>query len=126
MKKYISFFAVVMLLMSCGNDQQPVAESTTDTTATDMVTEESAAYNYHEQFSAEQLDTLLANLATYIYAKPVAAQWNTKFEPRFRYYYVEKRTNFELVYMNQNADSSFYFYLLRDGQFKNGNIKRDV
>lgn len=123
MKNCSIIFSAFLVLSCAGNAPETESIKTGNSDSTSVGQN---VYDYHTRFSAAEADTLLTNLTTYIYRKPAEAQWDTKFEPRFRAFYVENRVNLELIYMHQNADSSFYYYLLRDAQYKNGNTKRGV
>lgn len=121
--KYFYLFFALLTIVSCNNPTHDNTESG-DVEIPDSV--RALKFDAHKKYTASETDTLLTNLATYIYRKPADAQWNTKFESRFRPFYIENRVNFEIIYMIQNTDSSYYYYLLRDAQGKNMQTKRGV
>jgi hypothetical protein len=123
MKKAFLIF-IPLIVMACSPNQQTAETSVSE--KTDSTPVQTDLYDYHKQFSPAETDTLLTNLTTYIFRKPADATWETKFDSKFRAFFIENRNNFEIVYMHENADSSFYYYLLRDAQYKNGYTKRGV
>jgi hypothetical protein len=74
---------------------------------------------------AQSLDTLRADMATFILRKPDAAQWDTKFNSEFRTYYANKIEDIELLFVLKKLDT-LYFYLIRDGRDQNGKANRGV
>jgi hypothetical protein len=71
-------------------------------------------------FSPGERDTLLADIVTYIYILPKHATVETRFDNRFRSYYVEsaKKFHFENYFIAE--DSTHYFYLIRPARSSKG------
>jgi hypothetical protein len=114
MRKII-FYALPFAFMACNGSTGTKNGLAAENEVLPVVNTDSARlkYNVHKDFTDAQRDTLLTNLATYIYRRPSAAQWDTRFRPEFRNYYFENRNIMELIYLH-NDDSVYYYYLLRD------------
>jgi len=122
----MKLFYLVVALITVASCSNPANNSTESTEVEIPDSTRALKFDAYKKFTPSETDTLLTNLATYIFRKPADAQWNTKFESRFRPFYIENRLNFEIIYMYQNTDSSYYFYLFRDAQSRNLYSKRGV
>ncbi|CAN5205983.1 hypothetical protein BH23BAC1_BH23BAC1_07990 [soil metagenome] len=82
-------------------------------------------YLWEKNFSQEERDTIMADIVTYIYIKPKTANWQTRHESRFRSYYVNKISLFEMDQYYYSGDSIHYFFMIRPARSPKGN-KRGV
>lgn len=64
-------------------------------------------------FTETERDTLLTNVITFMYLKPSAATNDTRFEPRFRSYYVSQLPKFRFEKYTISADSTHYYFVIR-------------
>lgn len=125
MRKYI--FISLLYLVSCSGETNNESNNTAEENALqDTQTTESTDYKDQNKFTADEQDSLLVNLTSFIFAKPDAAQWDTKFELRFRQYFIDNSNQLELIYLKQMADSSYYYYLIRDARDRSGYRNRGV
>ncbi len=76
-------------------------------------------------YQGDQLDTLMANLITYVYVKPKTADYITKFEPIYRSYYTGHINKFELCYYFIAPGNIHYYYMIRPARSVQG-ITRGV
>lgn len=74
-------------------------------------------------YSGPERDSLLADIITYIYVKPKQATWQTRFEPRYRQYYVSQLKNFNIEKYTITDEGVHYFYLIRPARSATGTIR---
>jgi len=123
--KYLIPLFLFIQLFSCQNNDKVVDEKVEKEKYFD-VEKAKEKYNEFSKFSPSEQDTLMTNLTTYIYRKPSAAAWDTKFNPEFRKYYFDNKHNLEMTYLHHSSDSLYYYYLLRDARDQKGMRKRGV
>lgn len=80
-------------------------------------------YDADSYFENQSKDSLLADIITYIYVRPQYAEWNTRFDARFRKYYVSQlgKFNFEKYYRDDQG--IHYYYIIRPARSSQGNIR---
>jgi hypothetical protein len=76
-------------------------------------------------YSSSDIDTLLVDFVAYIYKKPSMANYETKFNPEFRQYYINNTDRFEIVYYCIK-EGVHYYYLLRPARNEEGFKQRGV
>ncbi len=74
-------------------------------------------------FSQPQADTLLADIITYVYVRPTGADWNTRFNPEFRPYYVKNIPNFKFDKLYRDKSGAYYFFMIRPARSASGTIR---
>ncbi|MBX2915428.1 MAG: hypothetical protein KF856_09195 [Cyclobacteriaceae bacterium] len=82
-------------------------------------------YDPANYFSNTQLDSLKVEIITYIYQAPEGATSQTRFEKKFRPYYVSQLPKFNLEKLYKNEAGKYYFYMRRPARSSQGNL-RDV
>jgi hypothetical protein len=92
MKNILLCLGFVGIFMSCGSNN-----STTP--------------SYY--FTQNEQDSLLANIITYIYVKAPEAHNDTRFQARFRSFYVKNLAKFQLENYYQSTDSTAYYFVIR-------------
>jgi hypothetical protein len=80
-------------------------------------------YEVKSYYSQSQQDTVLADIITYIYNRPTYADWQSRFDPRYRKYYVSHIKDFQFQHYFVNGDNTHYFYLIRPARGPQGNIR---
>ena len=91
MKNILIILSVFVLLFSCNSKK----------------------YQASEYFSSTEQDTLLTNIITYIYLPAPGADNTTKFETRFRSFYVKALPFFKIQNYYQTEDGWNYVFLIR-------------
>lgn len=76
--------------------------------------------NYYAQ--AEQ-DSLLTDIITYVYIRPQHANWQTRFDRKYRKYYVSHIRDFQFQRYFIDANDTHYFYLIRPARGPEGSIR---
>lgn len=74
-------------------------------------THEDAALDTY--FTKEAQDSLMADLATYLYVRPQGVRRMEQFDIKHRAYYIKNSSKFEIDKLYQENDSSYYFFILR-------------
>jgi len=80
-------------------------------------------YRIEKYFSADQTDTLLTDMVTFIGVKPRTATNQTRFEPEFRPYYIQYSSQFKMVFLFVNEEGDHYYYLIRPARSTMGNTR---
>lgn len=119
---------VLALLASCGQGQKDNVSTEVEDPAIEMTTTFDAAdalarYDVQQFFPGDSRDTLLANMVTFIFKRPAVATQQTRTEPQFRSYYVDKLPLFEYAYHGIGPDSAHYFYLIRPARSVKGTLR---
>ncbi|WP_259013947.1 hypothetical protein [Emticicia fluvialis] len=70
-------------------------------------------YKVNHYFDTAQQDTLLTNIVTYIYSKAPQSTNQTRFQPRFRNFYVAALPKFSIENYYIGPDSTHYFFVIR-------------
>lgn len=96
-----------------------------DSPLVDSDKEIDAYRRWFSDLSAEEKDSLMTDLATFITRKPATAQNISKFDPMYRAYYVKKREELEFV-CAQKIEGKLFFYLLREARDAKGVRQRGV
>jgi hypothetical protein len=110
-------------LLSCNNtNDEQVIENHDEN---EQVEDETYLDAYVKSLSPDVYDQRIIDIATYVLRKPDAATWQSKFNPEFREYYINKSKELELIYALQTKDTIFIF-LIRDGRDQNGKANRGV
>jgi hypothetical protein len=123
-----SFFILYFLVVSCDNTSTQDSQINEQSTVLEANQHKDAIpekYKEFNQFSEEQYDELMTNLASYIIRKPAAATWETKFNPEFREHYNRNKKELNLVCLTQINERT-YFYLLREARTADGKALRGV
>jgi len=76
-----------------------------------------------DYYSTAERDSLLTDMITYIYAMPQGAAWQTRFEPRFRNYYVNHLKDFRAEKYFISDSGLHYYYLIRPAHTAEGNMR---
>lgn len=118
---------LIMFLSACSeqNPQEGQNKNVGVEATYDTLTNDAKYITFVNNMEAQSLDTLRVNMATFILRKPDAAQWDTKFDPIYRSYYINKMVDLELRYVFQKTDT-LYYYVIRDGRDQNGKLNRGV
>lgn len=71
--------------------------------------------------SPNEADTLLTDMVTYIYNKPVNSTNQSRHNSEFRKYFIKSALLFKFEYYSVSPDSTHYFYLIRPARTLKGN-----
>jgi len=80
-------------------------------------------YDVSSYHSSESRDSLLADIITYVYVRAPYSDSKTRFESRFRKYYVDQLGQFRFEKYYVDARGLHYFYLIRPARSADGNIR---
>jgi hypothetical protein len=80
-------------------------------------------YSVDRYFSESERDTLLTDIITYIYIRPPFSTTETRFEGKFRKYYVANLGKFRFENYYQSENGLHYFYLIRPARSVQSNIR---
>jgi hypothetical protein len=80
-------------------------------------------YSVEKYFSPAEQDTLLADITTYMYVMPRHATPESRFDPKFRRYYVESSRKFRFQKYFIGDDGTHYFYIIRPARSAESNIR---
>lgn len=80
-------------------------------------------YDVNDYHSEKERDSLLTDIITYVYVRPQYADWQTRFEPRFRKYYVSQLGKFRFEKYFIDDHGNHYYYLIRPARSAQGNIR---
>ncbi|HEU5289057.1 MAG TPA: hypothetical protein VFU05_00345 [Cyclobacteriaceae bacterium] len=80
-------------------------------------------YEVKSYYTQAEQDTLLTNIITYVYSRPTYADWQSRFELKYRKYYVSHIKDFQFQHYFIDEDSTHYFYLIRPARGPEGNIR---
>jgi hypothetical protein len=80
-------------------------------------------YDIKSYFTAQQRDTLMADIITYVYKKPKTADYITRFSLHYRNWYVQNLPLFDLAYYYISDDSTHYYYLIRPARSAKGSTR---
>lgn len=69
----------------------------------------------------EKIDTLLADIVTIIGRKPSGADWQSKYDPAYRQYYIKHSSEFSFEYFYIDKNGIHYFYMIRPARHIDGN-----
>ena len=94
---YTLFFLLVVLIQGCNKKHNPT--------------------NY---FSDTELDSLKVQMITYIFQAPEGANWQTRFEEKYKPYYVSSLPKFTLERLYKSESGKYYFYMLRPARSSQG------
>jgi hypothetical protein len=129
--KNLGLILIAFAFFSCQSNKQK--EEVVNNNDTNKVVVQQLTFEYdlnkfqlHKDFSKEELDTLLTDYAVFIAKKPSAANWETKFNKKYRKHFIGQRHIFDLVFFEKMSDGFHYFYLLRDASENNKLDKRGV
>lgn len=78
-------------------------------------------YDIASYFSKEQSDSLLVDVVTFIGRKPEGSDWQTKYDPVYRNYYIRLSAGFSFEYYYISPAGVHYFYMIRPARHKDGN-----
>ncbi len=78
-------------------------------------------FDVSSYFEAEEADSLLADMVTYIGRKPPMATSHSRFDSIFRSYYVNYAKEFNHAYHFVNEQDIHYFYITRPARSTQGN-----
>ncbi len=70
-------------------------------------------YDVTKYYSKSEQDSVMADVITYVYVRPPFSNQQTKFETRFRKYYVDNLKNFRVEKFFIAEDGTHYFYIIR-------------
>jgi len=76
--------------------------------------------SYH---NIEERDSLLTDIITYVYIRPQYAEWDNRFDARFRKYYVSHLGNFKFEKYYRDDKGNHYYYIIRPARSAQGNIR---
>jgi hypothetical protein len=80
-------------------------------------------YEVENYFSAAERDSLLTDIITYIYIKPQSADWKTRFEPKFRPYFINQLEKFQFEKYFISEKGVHYFFIIRPARSAQGSIR---
>lgn len=80
-------------------------------------------YEIKNYYSRAEQDSLLADIITYVYNKPTYANWQTRFDPAYRKYYVNHIKDFQFQHYFIDESNTHYFYLIRPARGPQGNMR---
>ncbi len=80
-------------------------------------------YDVNSYVSIAGRDTLLADIITYIYVRPTYSDWQSRFDPQFRKYYVSQIGKFRFEKYFINDKGIHYYYLIRPARSAEGSIR---
>jgi hypothetical protein len=108
-----SFFLLVMglfaviFLSSCGSPKEKLP-----------------AFSVEKYYQQPELDTLLTDIITYVGRKNKYATDSTRFDKKWRNYYVKQLPGFELLWLEEtNVENEFVFFLKRPARGLNANTR---
>ncbi|MBA3900863.1 MAG: hypothetical protein H0X62_11755 [Bacteroidetes bacterium] len=109
MRTLISFTILVIAIfaVSCKQEHTPIKN----------------IYEVEQHYSKQEKDSLLTDLITYIYKKPKGADYETRFEPKYRNWFVQALPLFEFSYYHISEDSTHYYYVIRPARSPKGNTR---
>lgn len=123
------YFLLCYLFFACGAKKEAIQTETSDSINPEVAKIEKIrkenVYLIDKFVPKAKRDSLMADIITYIYAKPVEATSQNRFEPQFRDYYVKQLIQFEWLYYSIDKDSTHYFYIKRPARSPKG-YKRGV
>ncbi|GIV37001.1 MAG: hypothetical protein KatS3mg032_1380 [Cyclobacteriaceae bacterium] len=93
-------FGMLLLVASCSKPQTPEA-----------------------YFGKSQQDSLLTDIITYLYVRPAGADWQSRFDPAFRKYYVSNLSKFTWKKLHRDPSGTYYFYLIRPARSSEGALR---
>lgn len=80
-------------------------------------------FRIENYIAPDQIDTLLTDIVTYIGVKPRAATSQTRFEPRFRQFYVKQALQFKMLFFYINDQGEHFYYLIRPARSTSGSTR---
>jgi hypothetical protein len=80
-------------------------------------------YDVSSYYNRSEQDSLLADIITYIYVRAPYAEWDTRFEPKFRKYYVSQLRDFKFDRYYRDEKGTHYYYIIRPARSAEGNIR---
>ncbi len=92
--------SVWLLMAACSNKQTPEA-----------------------YFDKPQRDSLLTDIITYLYVRPTDSDWQSRFKPAFRWYYVSQLPKFTWQKLYRNSNGTYYFYIIRPARSADGVLR---
>ena len=122
--KQTLIFSLVVLLFACAGQEKNKENKENKTEVFEL---EKVEYinTVKSKLDSINYQNLLTDLATRIMRKPDAATWQTKFNPEFRDYFLQKSQELEWV-ADLSAGDTTYVYLVRDGKEGNNKSNRGV
>jgi hypothetical protein len=78
------------------------------------------SYDMQAYHSAETIDTLMANIVTYVNRLPTYANNENRFEPQFRKFYVGETKNYKMIHYTIDKNGFHYFYMIRQARNTKG------
>jgi hypothetical protein len=78
-------------------------------------------YEVSSYRSNSETDSLLTDIITYIYVRPTYSNTQTRFEPRFRKYYIDQLSKFRFEKYFIGDNGIHYYYLIRPARSPQGN-----
>lgn len=123
--KNIFYLGFVLFAVGCASENpSPALEEKIATK--EVVAEETNKHPVSAHYTENEKDTLLVDLASYIYRKPASATWETKLDPKFRNYYIRNTAKFKIIYYHIDEDNTHYYYLSRPARDHEGKQRRGV
>jgi hypothetical protein len=80
-------------------------------------------YEVSNYYSGAEQDSILADIITYVYIKPQYADWQARFEPKYRKYYLSHIKDFQFERYFIDESNTHYFYLIRPARGPQGDIR---
>ena len=80
-------------------------------------------FNVNAYYETQARDSLLADIITYVYVKPQYAEWNSRFDARFRKYYVAQLGNFTFEKYYRDDRGIHYYFIIRPARSAQGKIR---
>jgi len=103
--KYLRFFPLALFAAACTHSQHSI-----------------------ERYikTAQERDSLLVDIITYVYVKPASATATTRFEEQYRQHYAGELPNFKIEKYYSDSDGTQWFLLLRPARTSQGRVNRYV
>ena len=74
-------------------------------------------------FTPSERDSLLAEIITYVYSPPSEATTQTRFDSKYRKYFVAQISKFKLEKYFVNEEAVHFYYIIRPARSAEGNIR---
>jgi hypothetical protein len=80
-------------------------------------------YDVASYYPPSQQDSVLTDIVTYVYVRPQGATPETRFDQKFRPYYVQESKKFQFKEYFVNENGKHFFFLIRPARSPLGNLR---
>lgn len=70
-------------------------------------------YDVLTYYEPKKRDSLLTDIITYVYTRPQYVDWNSRFNPEYRKYYVSQIPKFTIDRFYRDSNGTHYFFIIR-------------